>query len=238
MSRHLWILLAALGSVPAAAQDEPRPVEFTGDIGLVNTAGNSNVTTVNVGEKITLNRDRMTIKQFFALVYGRSEGTTTTSLWRTGLRGDYALTPAVAVFGFGSFDRNRFAGISRRLEEGTGIAVKLVNTDRNKVEVEGGVSFTQQRSVLDVDNNFTSGRGAGLFQHNFKPTTYLLQTIEIMPNLEASDDLRINAETAVVAPLSSRIGLKVSYVIRYDSEPEPGFKKTDRLLTSGLQITL
>jgi putative salt-induced outer membrane protein YdiY len=37
--------------------------------------------------------------------------------------------------------------------------------------------------------------------------------------------------------LSTNIALKVSYVIRFDNLPEPGFKKTDRLLTSGVQVT-
>jgi putative salt-induced outer membrane protein YdiY len=47
----------------------------------------------------------------------------------------------------------------------------------------------------------------------------------------------VNTETGLVAPISSHIGLKLSYVIRFDNQPEPGFKKTDRLLTSGVQVT-
>jgi putative salt-induced outer membrane protein len=240
MTRHAWILVAALGASPVAAQDAapPRPWEFTGDIGFVNTAGNSDVTNLNVGEKITHNRDRLTLNQFFALVYGRTEGETTNSLWRTGLRGDYALSSTIGVFGSASFDRNRFAGISRRVEEGAGIVVKLLSRERDKLELEGGISFTQQRSTLDVENNFTSARSAALFQHNFNPTAYFLQTVEVLPNLEVSDDLRINTESALVAPLSRQLAIKVSYVIRYDKLPEPGFEKTDRLLTSGLQVTL
>jgi len=37
--------------------------------------------------------------------------------------------------------------------------------------------------------------------------------------------------------LSQHIFLKLSHVIRFDNLPEPGFRKTDRLLTSGIQIT-
>lgn len=43
-------------------------------------------------------------------------------------------------------------------------------------------------------------------------------------------------ETSLVAPLSSRIAFKAGYVIRFDNAPEPGFAKTDRFLTSGLQV--
>jgi putative salt-induced outer membrane protein len=239
MTRHLWIL-AALTAAPLAAQDAapPRPLEFTGDIGFVNTAGNTDVTTLNAGEKLTHNRGKLTLKQFFAVVYGRTDGQTTNSLWRTGVRGDYALSPTIALFGSASFDRNRFAGISRRIEEGAGVAVKLLNRESDKLELEAGIAMTQQRSTLDVEDNFTSARTAALFQHNFNPTAYFLQTVEMLPNLESSDDLRVNSETALVAPLSRRLAIKVSYVIRFDNQPEPTFKKTDRLLTSGLQVTL
>ena len=59
----------------------------------------------------------------------------------------------------------------------------------------------------------------------------------MLPDLKTSENLRVNTETGLVAPISSHIGLKISYVIRFDSLPEPGFRKTDRLLTSGVQIT-
>ena len=241
MNRSSWIAAAvALVAGPLAAQDPPppRPWEFNGDVGFVNTAGNSEVTNLNVGEKLTHIQGRFTFKQHFALVYGRTDGATTTSQWRTGIRGDLALSPRVAVYGLTGFDRNRFAGIERRFEEGVGIGVKLVATERTKVEVEAGLSLTQQRSTLDVTDNFSAARSAALFQYNFRPTAYLLQTVEVLPNLEETDDLRVNTETALVAPLSRRLAVKISYVIRYDKLPEPGFEKTDRLLTSGLQVTL
>ena len=84
----------------------------------------------------------------------------------------------------------------------------------------------------------SAARAASAFQYNFKPSAYFLQLVEVLPNLEETDDLRVNTETALVAPLSRRLAIKISYVIRYDKLPEPGFEKTDRLLTSGLQVTL
>jgi putative salt-induced outer membrane protein len=241
MIRHLSIMLAMLSASRLLGQDAPpppRPFEFTGEVGLVNAAGNSEVTTLNVGEKLTHNRGNLTLRQQFALVYGRTDGTTTTSQWRTGLRGDLAMSSSLAVYGLVGFDRNRFAGVERRFEEGVGLALKLIATEGNKLDLEAGVSLTQQRSILDVSESFTAIRTAALFQHNFTAAAYVLQTIEALPNLEDSDDLRINTESALVAPLSRRLAIKVSYVIRYDKQPEPGFEKTDRLLTSGLQVTL
>jgi putative salt-induced outer membrane protein len=148
------------------------------------------------------------------------------------------LSAPLAIFGAFAFDRNRFAGIARRFEENVGLAFKPIRGDRDKLEFEAGVSFNQQRSILEVSDNFTAARGAGMYRHGFTESAYIQQSVEVLPNLEVSEDLRINTETALVAPLSKRLAIKLSYTIRYDKLPEPGFKKTDRVFASGLQINL
>ena len=58
----------------------------------------------------------------------------------------------------------------------------------------------------------------------------------MLVNLEQSEDARINSETSVVAPISQAIAMKAAYLIRFDYLPEPGFEKTDRIFTTGIQI--
>jgi hypothetical protein len=55
--RHGYVvatLAAALVSaaLPAQQADSIGPIKFTSTIGLVNAAGNSDVTTINVGDRI------------------------------------------------------------------------------------------------------------------------------------------------------------------------------------------
>lgn len=238
-----WPVLAVLGFallVPKlrAQEEAPQPVKFTADLGFVNTAGNTEVTNLNAGEKVEWNLAPVTLKEGFAIVYGETDGNTTTSSLRGDLRADYALSDALGVFGAFAFDRNRFAGIARRFEENVGLAFKPIRGEHDKLEFEGGVSFTQQRSILEVSDNFTAARAAAMYRHGFTEAAYIQQTVEVLPNLEVSEDLRINTETALVAPLSKRLAIKLSYTVRYDKLPEPGFKKTDRVFASGLQINL
>ncbi len=238
MVRWSGLLLLVATAVSAQEPLPPPPVQLTGDIGYVNTAGNTNISTLNIGEKLGYNLSRVTLTHFFSLIYGETDGQTTTSLWRTGVRGEYALSSRTAVFTSAGFDKNRFAGIQRRFEEGAGLGFKAITTEHDKLEFEAGLSLTQQRSTVGVDDDFTSARAAGTFQHNFTPTAFFQQLVEVLPNLEVSEDLRLNSETSLVAPLSKRFAVKLAYVIRYDKLPEPTFKKTDRLFTTGLQISL
>jgi len=87
-----------------------------------------------------------------------------------------------------------------------------------------------------VVDNFTSGRGALLVKQMLNAAAYFQQMGDVLQHLKDGADTRVNSATALVAPLSARIALKAGYVIRFDNQPQPGFKKTDRYLTSGLQV--
>ena len=60
-------IAAALAAPPLAAQSESR-------IGFVNTAGNTHLTTINVGDKLTVQAGKVLLTQTAAFVYGKSEG--------------------------------------------------------------------------------------------------------------------------------------------------------------------
>ncbi len=229
--------LALITAVPAAAQSADS-LRLSADLGLVNTAGNTDLTTVNVGEEVRWRRGRVALGQTFSVVYGRSEGETTSSLWQGGVRADYDLSDRISTYASVAYDRDRFAGIARRFDEGAGLAVALVRRLRDRFETEAGLSLVQQRSTQDLDDRFVSARGAATFVHHFNETTFVRQTVGARINLENATDFRVTSESAVVAPLSRALALKISYVVRFDNLPEPGFRATDRLLTSGLQVTL
>lgn len=240
MLRPLLIAALALGTgaAPLAAQDSvpPRPWKLQTDFGFVNTAGNSSTTTLNAGENASYSTGRWTFTQMFAVVYGRSDGETSAENYTASLRGDYAMSQHFGLYGLGNWNRNELAGIERRFEEGGGLTFTPVPKERTTLTFEVGVSANQQRSTDGIDDSFASGRGALLFKQLFATTAYVQQTAEILPNLQEGNDYRVNTETSLVAPLSKRIAFKAGYVIHFDHDPEPGFEKTDRFLTSGLQI--
>ncbi len=240
LPRALAALIPAL-TLPsfAGAQDAAPAVvtKITADLGYVQTSGNTQVTTMNVGEKFTQQRGRFTLQQAFALVYGKQRDTVNTNNLRANLRGDYKIDNIFSLFLGTGFDRNTFAGIERRFEEQLGVAARLLAAASDTIRVEGGGSVTQQIGTDGRQQNFPSARGALAWRHAFTPAAYFLQNVEYIPNMKEAEDWRVNTESSVVAPLSARIGLKLSYVIRFDNLPEPTFSKTDKLFTTGIQIT-
>ncbi len=231
-------LALALAATALTAQD-PAPVvtKITADFGYVQAAGNSQVTTTSVGQKLTQSRGRLGLEQTFNFVYGEQEGVVNTNFLRAGLRGDYKLGGHFSGFASVAYDRNSFAGIERRFEENLGIAWRAIGAPRDTLRIEAGASVTQQRSTAGVVQDFPAARAAFAYRHLFSETSYFLQTLEAIPNFKDTEDFRVNTESAVVAPISARIGLKLAYVVRFDHLPEPGFQKTDRIFTTGVQIT-
>lgn len=215
---------------------EPK-TSFTTDLGYVSTSGNTRITTVNIAERIVHTRGLWRFDQQFGVVYGEADGEENANLLRAGLGAEYALRPWVAVATGALYDRNRFAGIARRTEEYLGLVFRVLHAPRDTVRIETGASLTQQLGVDGVQNDFPAERVAAWYKHAFGETAYFLQTLETIPNLDVTDDYRINSESALVAPLSRSLALKLGYIIRYDNLPELGFESTDRIFTSGLQIS-
>lgn len=230
------VLTLALVPTLLLAQDPPKPREFTSDVGFVNTSGNAKVTTFNLGERLILRSGRFEHKQQLGSVYGAQDGKQTSNLLFLNWRSDLALNKSLALFGYAGFDRNTFAGISRRFEEAVGLAAKLLTRDADAWSLELGLAMNQQTATTGTTLNFASLRSGTSYKHNFSKAAYFLQGLEFLPSFKNSDDYRVNTESALVAPISTHASMKVAYVVRYDNLPELGKLASDRIFTTGVQF--
>jgi len=230
------VLVASTMPSLLLAQTPPKPRELNVDLGYVSTTGNTEVSTFNLGGKLVLRSGRWEHKQQFGSVYASQNGDQTSNLLFANWRSDWSFHPRLALFGYTGFDRNTFAGISRRFEEALGLSAKLVSLPRDSWTLEAGLAANQQRAVDETTISFASVRSATAYRHDFTKAAYFLQSVEFLPNLKTSDDYRINTESALVAPLSTHVAIKLGYVVRFDNLPEPGRSRNDRILTSGLQF--
>jgi len=238
-----WFLLVSLTATAGAQDKAPPPSEFNADLGFVSVSGNTSVTTLSLGEKWIRRIARWEFKQDVAAVYGKTDGTETSNLWRASVRGDYGFGAKLALYGRTAFDRNKFAGVTSRFAEGLGLVAKVAATDIDQLNVEGGFELTQQDNLDGTSDSFSSLRAASTWKHKLSANAYFFQGIEWLPNLDESEDYRINSETSIVAPLSSRVAMKVSYQLRFDNLPSLNaagtapLRKSDRILSTGIQVT-
>ena len=236
--RTLILLAAALSAAspsPLAAQAKKT---LTLDAGLVHASGNSEFMSANFGEKATWSKNRWSIAQNAKVIYGETDGARTTESYDADLRVQRELSPRLGVYAFVAYQRDPFAALASRWSGGPGVAVGLVRAARDTLGIEGALTQQSERTTAPLERSFSATRTAALFKHMFTSNAFFTQSLEWIANLETSEDYRLNSESALVAPLSSKIGLRVSYLIRYDNRPEPTFEKTDKILTTGIQVAL
>ena len=232
----------AIESVDAQEKKPPPPTEFSTDLGFVSVSGNTSTITLSFAEKLIRRIPRWEFRQEFGSVYGETDGAQTSNLLRALLRADYGLD-GVALYGRGTFDKNKFAGVDSRFGEGIGLAWRLKATEINQLNLEGGFELTQQDNLDGTTENFSSLRAASTWKHIFSENSYFFLGVEFLPSLEVSEDYRINSEASVVVPLSTHVAMKASYVLRFDNLPSLNaagtapLRKSDRILSTGIQVT-
>ncbi|MBM4186059.1 MAG: DUF481 domain-containing protein [Gemmatimonadetes bacterium] len=246
---RIVLLLALLPAGLAAQEAPPKTRSFTADFGFVNASGNTSVTTLNVGNKFVANSvdKRVIFTQLFNAVRSRADGATNAENFRGQLRLDYGLGGRLYLFGLTGWDRNVPGGVRRRFEETIGLSYKAIALPNDELGLEVGLSLFQQRNVVatspgEFDDNFKAGRVAGLYKRVITKASFVTQSLELIPNFDDGDDFRLNSESALIAPISTNIGLKLGYLVRYDNLPglKAGsttgerLKKTDRFLTAGI----
>jgi putative salt-induced outer membrane protein YdiY len=230
------LLLTSIASAQSA--DTTHKFSGSGDIGFVNAAGNTDVTTLNVGEELTYSPVKvLRLAQSVAIVYGRTNGVESASLWHGSVRGDRDLGNRWGTYALLEFDRNTFASLDRRFQEGVGVIYHPIRTATDTLGAELGLGLVEQRSTTDSSATQPIGRVAGSYRHSFAPKAYGEELLEVLPDLQQGRELRINSVTSVVAPLFRNVALKASYVLNFDNDPEPGRRKTDRFLTTGVQLS-
>jgi putative salt-induced outer membrane protein YdiY len=209
---------------------------ITLDFGFTSSAGNTTVTTMSFGQAVGFKAGAWELKQAGAAVYGRTADSTTAEQLKLGWRADYRLFSVLHAYAGIGYERNRFAGIGRKFEQSAGVSFRFIDRPRGAWVVEAGSTLNQQRNTADVRTTFGTFRLATVFKLNVTPTAFFQQTVETLPNIETSSDVRVNSESILLAPLSRRFGVKLTYLVKYDHLPEPGFRKSDRVFSTVFQV--
>jgi len=225
-----------LAAILLQAPEPPKPVQLTLDLGFVNSSGNSDVTTFNLGQKLSFTTANWVFTQTAKALYGETDGTPDAESYEAALRADRVIKERVSIFGLLTYYRDPFAGLSSRFSEGLGLAWRALRATRDTLRVETSLSMYQERNTADVEKSFGGIRGALSYKHLLGEKAFFTQLLEGAFNLKDSEDLRVNSETALTAPISQQIALKASYVVRYDRQPELDFEDTDRIFTTAVQI--
>ena len=211
------------------------------DAGLSVAQGNTDVLTFTVAGKSsrTTRSDRFSV--YYTSLFNRDQSnpaaTTTARTAHSGARYDRNLAKRFYGFGFTDFDSDRLQDLDLRNVLGGGFGWRAIKSDKTMFDIFSGGSFNQEYFSTAPDRQI----GEILFGEELKQKlsggTVLTERFAGYPNLNDVGEYRANLDASATVKLKNWLHWRISVSDRYLSNPVPGTRPNDLLLTTGLGIT-
>lgn len=272
MRKTLTILaVASLAGLAAAARaEEPvRPWTNTAELAAILTSGNSQTRNFALSNKFEYKWSEAELSILAAALrasntnrsFENSDGalvtteTTETSAEAYSLDGKYRRNIREEFFWYAGAGwlQNRPTGIDSRIYGGGGIGYRFLKDDVQTLVGELGADYTDESRVFGGSASFAGARAFLGYERALSETAKFSSDLEILENLDDTEDLRAKWASAVTASLSTRTALKVGFTVLYDRQPVVRtvtdtvgpvfgpdllvpFEKTDTILSASLVV--
>jgi putative salt-induced outer membrane protein len=217
------------------------------DTGLSVTRGNSATLAYNLSAKAARVTSRDKISVYSTAVYASDDtappGRTTAHAIRGGLRGDLDVGERLFVFGFTDFEYDQFQDLDLRNVLGGGLGYHVIKTKNTTFDVFGGGDYEQEyfSDTAAFPTGLTRKTGEVVLGEELNSKlngrTTLSEKFSLFPNISDTGSYRFQFDATAATKLKAWLGWQITYSDRYLSNPLPGLKKNDVLLSTGLRLT-
>lgn len=213
-------------------------------LGASVSSGNSKASNLSLTADAVRATDQDKSTLFVNAQYARSAGVTTAERVRLGGRHDVDLDRALFAFGALDFERNKFANLQLRSQVGAGLGYHLRRGDPVAWDVFGGLGYARDSYVdpMLIDERVRSSYGHGMLMlgqestHRLSSSTSFKQRLVLTPNLKNRGEYRATWDAGLAVAMSSALSLNLGFSASHNSEPGPGRRSTDTLLTTGVSM--
>ncbi|MGA2094749.1 MAG: DUF481 domain-containing protein [Candidatus Acidiferrum sp.] len=222
------------------------------DTGLSLTRGNSESLTFSLSGKAARVTDTDKISVYSTAIYTDSTvdgvNSTTAHAIRGGIRGDLNVSSKVFVFGFTDFEYDQFQDLDLRNVVGGGFGYHVINTKKTTLDVFGGGDYDQDffgaiaaTATTPATPAVTRKNGeldlGETFNTKINNRTTITEQFSIYPNVTTTGSYRFQFDATAATKLKNWLSWQVTYSDRFLSDPLPGFKTNDLILSTGVRLT-
>lgn len=232
-------LAAVLMALPIHAED----LEGDGwrlDLGLSYLATGGNTETSSLGFTSEWERleDRWHYLAGAEAHQAEEDGEQTAERYGGYARADWRVSPRLAITSGWQGEQNEFAGIELRSTVDLGVSWKAVERERWTVDTVSSGTWNYEDPLLGGGASNVGLLLMARSRYEISENASTSQMVRVEPNLEDADDYRVEARAGLRSEVTELIGVKLTYELRYDGEPVPGFDRTDTLATVALVMNL
>jgi len=217
------------------------------DTGLSLTRGNSATLAFSLSAKAARVTKRDKISVYSTAVYA-SDGTTppsrtTAHAIRGGIRGDFNVSERWFVFGLADFEYDEFQHLDLRNVLGGGLGYHVVKRKNATFDLFGGGDYEQEyfSATAAFPTGLTRKTGEVLageeLNMKLNDRFALTEQISLFPNISDSGQYRFQFDATAATKLKTWLSWQITFSDRYLSNPLPGLKANDELLSTGLRLT-
>ena len=222
----------------------PHLTDFWGgffDAGLSTTRGNSDTLSFTLGAKAVRAAPSDKITVYMNSIYAKNSVTgtslTTAHAITGGLRGDLNVSPKFFAFGFTDFEFDQFQMLDLRNVLGGGAGYHAVKTKRTVFDLSAGGAYDQAFYSTGVNLRYADVVLGEELSYQISNRSSFTENLQFYPNMSKTGQYRGTFDSSITTKLSNWLNWQVSFQDRYVSNPIPGIKNNDLLLTTGIRIT-
>lgn len=236
--------LAAAGAQAQATVKNDGQFRAALGLGASLASGNTKATNLSLTGDAVRATDQNKLSLYGNLQYARSGGTTTADQLRLGARYDQNLSAKLFAFGGLDLERNKFANLNLRAQLSAGLGWHVIKSPTTTFDVFGGLGYVSDKykdpMVIDGRSRDSYGYMSLLLgeesTHKLSDSTSFKQRLTLVPNLKNRGEFRANWDAGLAVAMSKTMNLNVGLGFAHNSEPGPGRKSTDTLLTTGVSV--
>ncbi len=195
----------------------------------------------------TLN-DKITM--YASTVYAKNNApgaspSTVADLVQGGIRYDRNLNPRLFAFVGGDFMSDALQALNLRSVVTVGLGFHAIKSDKTTLDLLGGINYTRESYATTISGTvitpaFTRKFAALTlgeeFSHKVGASTVVVQKLYFYPDLSDTGQYRGTFDLGTVTKISKWLGWQNQFGDVYVTNPPPGKKQNDVVLTTGLNI--
>lgn len=220
------------------------------NFGLALARGNSETTNVALGfnavRKTT--NDEWTINAVQLFAQDNKLNTTSANSFLGLIRYDRNISKRWFVYGIFTGMYDELQELNYRFMPGAGLGFYAIATDRTTLDLLGGFGYTRESYYNGTVNNLATATLGDEFAYKITKNTIFTQSLYYLPSLNQPvyvpgpgqsnpSNYRINFTAGIATKLNSWMTVNANYLDQYVSQPVPGNKKNNIVLTTGIGIT-
>ncbi|MGE5323702.1 MAG: YdiY family protein [Actinomycetota bacterium] len=211
------------------------------DAGLSLAEGNTDVLTFTVDGKSARTTRNDRISFYYTSLFNRDKtvatAPTTANTVRSGARYDRNLGARLYGFGFTDFDSDKLQDLDLRNVLGGGFGWRVIKSSRTMLDVFSGGSFNQEYFSTAPDRKTGEILFGEELNQKLSGKSVLSERVAAFPNLSELGEYRASLDASATTKLNHWLNWQISVSDRFLSNPVPGTKTNDLLLTTGLGIS-